>query len=142
MLNPRFWNKVRFTDSGCWEWVGAKAHGYPQIWLDGRTQQAHRVAYVVLRGAIRDGLTLDHLCCNSICVNPDHLEPVTHQVNILRGNGMAARHARRTHCREGHLLDMFNIRYSRRDGRLCLICDRKRKRQRIERGNMQTVRMG
>jgi len=47
--------------------------------------RAHRVSYALLKGPLVDGLDLDHLCRVRPCVNPDHLEQVTHLVNMLRG---------------------------------------------------------
>lgn len=78
-LLQRFWDKVHFGD--CWTWsAGVQSQGYGVY--DGGL--AHRFAYVLLRGCINPGLELDHLCRNRACVNPDHLEPVTHQVNCIR----------------------------------------------------------
>lgn len=98
----RFWPKV-VQDGDCWRWTGAKANGYGKINLgperDGFIMRAHVFAYQEMVGEIPDGLVLDHLCRNRACVNPDHLEPVTHKVNIRRG---FADRGRRTHCKRGH----------------------------------------
>lgn len=48
--------------------------------------RAHRFAYELVKGPIPEGLTLDHLCNVPLCVNPDHLEPVTLSENIRRAN--------------------------------------------------------
>lgn len=70
-------------DTGCWEWVRAlDVNGYGR---NGATL-AHRMVYTRERGPIPEGLHLDHLCRNTLCVNPDHLEPVTNAVNSRRGN--------------------------------------------------------
>ena len=86
----RFWSKVRKT-SGCWLWTGAtNADGYGTFHVDRfngrqRVAYAHRIAYSLLRGPVPDGLELDHAVCGTRrCVNPDHLDPVTHAVNMQR----------------------------------------------------------
>jgi hypothetical protein len=70
----------------CWEWTGTiTAQGYGQLRANGRLQKAHRFVYEWLVGPIPDGLTLDHLCRNRRCVNPEHMEPVSLQTNLARG---------------------------------------------------------
>lgn len=70
----------------CWVWVARlNRNGYGRIHHDGDEKMAHRVAYEALVGPIPDGLLLDHRCRTRCCVNPCHLEPVTHQINTLRG---------------------------------------------------------
>ena len=75
----------------CWPWPGAKMQkGYGLIWLNGRTQRAHRVAYELHIGPIPDGLMLDHICYARDCFNPAHLEPVTHAQNMQNRAGLDA----------------------------------------------------
>lgn len=74
------------VDGGCWVWQGAKRGGYGRVKLAGKTQEAHRVSYEFHIGHIPDGLVLDHLCRNRACINPAHLEPVTQEENIRRGD--------------------------------------------------------
>lgn len=82
----RFAEKVKVTD-GCWEWQGAKGPlGYGNMSWGGRIVAAHRVSYALHVGAIPDGMVIDHLCRNPKCVNPYHLEPVSHTINIQRGD--------------------------------------------------------
>ncbi len=76
-------------------------HGYASVTRHRLSYSAHRVVYVYLRGEIPEGLQLDHLCRVKHCVNPDHLEPVTAQQNVLRSNNAAAIKARRTACQCG-----------------------------------------
>jgi hypothetical protein len=124
-LPERFWAKVVVADTGCWLWTAGKFRkGYGCFRVGGRTGKtwgAHAYAYAMLVGPVPDGLVLDHLCRTRLCVNPDHLEPVTHRVNILRGDGPPARNARRVGCMRGHP-------YSHHNGRqwVCLICNRMR----------------
>lgn len=89
-------NRYTVEDCGhgtpCWIWqlstVGA---GYGRFQVDGKKHLAHRWHYEQVHGQIPDGLELDHLCRQYRCVNPDHLEPVTHIENVRRG--WAARRA-------------------------------------------------
>ena len=120
---------------GCRVWTGYKAPlGYGQIRedKDGRLLYAHRVAYEIYVGAIPEGLELDHLCRNPSCANPEHLEPVSHRENLLRGVGIAAIYAARTHCQKGHEFSIENIcNYKSDKGkRICKICKRERERNR------------
>jgi hypothetical protein len=119
----------KFTiGDGCWEWTASiNEGGYGQIGM-GRPQKmrkAHRVLYELLVGPIPAGLELDHLCRNRRCVRPSHLEPVTHQENMLRGNGAASANAAKTHCAKGHPFSRVSPSSRRR---LCDICERARKK--------------
>ena len=82
---------VGSRESECWPWVGAmKPDGYGLLNFredSGRRTSinAHRAVYQMLVGPIPSGLVLDHLCCNTACVNPAHLEPVTNGENVRRG---------------------------------------------------------
>ena len=71
--------------------------------------KAHRFNYELYRGSIDSILPLDHLCRNHSCVNPLHLEQVTHWENTLRGSTPAATDARKTHCIRGHPLAGKNL---------------------------------
>ena len=116
---------------GCWMWTGARSGKrkapYGAVRVDGARNPtaAHVVFYVALVGPIPAGLELDHLCRNTLCVNPEHLEPVTHAVNVRRGmarqNGAFWRE--RTHCANGHAFTQENTRL-RYGTRLCRACDR------------------
>lgn len=123
---------------GCWRWTGkAYPRGYGAFYLGGgRYMSAHRWGYQRLVEPVPDHLDMDHLCRNRWCVNPDHLEPVTHTENIRRGEAAEAnilRNQRRTHCVHGHELSSENttLRYSRGNPyRQCVICERAGSRKR------------
>lgn len=128
----RFWAKVEKTDT-CWTWIASlDGRGYGQF----DHQRSHRVSYELLVGPIPEGLVLDHLCRNKRCVNPDHLEPVTHLENLRRGTPGSAHNTRKTHCPKGHEYTPENTRV--KDGkRNCKACAadhqrRYRKRRRRE----------
>lgn len=118
----RFWSHVE-KSSTCWNWTGAKAHGYGRYRWMGRADGAHRVAYQLLAGPIPDGLELDHLCRNRACVRPDHLDPVTARVNLLRGVSAGAMNANKRHCPQGHWYTPGNT-ITRPGGRHCRACTR------------------
>lgn len=84
----------------------------------------HRVVYTELVGPIPEGYDVDHLCRNTLCCNPLHLEAVSRQENIRRGVGNV-----KTHCKAGHELTADN-RYE--NGGRCVACKRDRERKRYE----------
>lgn len=107
----------------CRLWTGYTRKGYGRLGIDGKLFQAHRVAYELANGPIPEGLELDHLCRNRACINPDHLEPVTGRENIMRGEAIPARNARKTECKNGHPFTVENT-YLRPSGgnRECRTC--------------------
>lgn len=78
------------AETGCWIWTGAQLKGYGRLSTRSNPSGlAHRIVYSALVGPIPDGLTLDHLCQNTLCVNPAHLEPVTASENLRRRHAAA-----------------------------------------------------
>ena len=115
------------TESGCWIWMGSvNPNGYgsftdAKLVPERRTFSAHRYIYEAMKGPIPDNCDLDHLCRVRCCVNPDHLEPVSRRINLLRGRGRTARNAQVTHCPKNHPYDETNT-YILRGKRFCRKC--------------------
>lgn len=124
----RFQTLYTISQNGCWQWIGyISKEGYARIKIS-HTQVygAHRIAYDLFVGPVPTGLEIDHLCRNRACVNPAHLEAVSHRTNMLRGEGVGAENARKTHCIHGHEFTVENT-YFRPDGkRDCRACIRAR----------------
>ena len=91
--------------------------------MAGKHFLAHRMIYELLVGPIPDGLEIDHLCRNRGCVNPGHMEPVTHRENLMRGDTVAAANPAKTHCIRGHPYDDENT-YRYGSHRYCRACNK------------------
>jgi len=123
----RFWSKVDKTEE-CWNWTAAKAGNYGVFWFERKNVGAHRFAYMLVKGEIPKGFVVDHLCNNTNCVNPEHLEATTQQKNVLRSPiNNATVNANKTHCNKGHEFTKENT-YLYRNMRHCKICKLQRTR--------------
>jgi hypothetical protein len=146
----RFWPKVNkdgpipecWPELGpCWVWTAGLSHSYGSFGVGARKQvPAHKWAYEQEHGPVPEGLELDHLCRNHACVNPSHLEAVTHQENLLRGEGISARCARKTHCLRGHPFEEANTYRTTKGTRGCRTCKRERDARRDRRKSFQAAK--
>ena len=121
---------VRDPETGCLRWQGAHSpKGYGQIMLNGRLSSAHRASYERSFGPIPDGLEIDHVydrgCRYRDCIEPSHLEAVTHRENVLR----AARAGRYPYgpyddseCRLGHPRTDENTVFTTSGKPMCATC--------------------
>lgn len=131
-----FWSRVDIGGPDeCWPWVRGHVDrgGYGRLGISGKVPLAHRIAYELEVGPIPEGLHLDHTCHNNTgcvggaaclhrrCQNPAHLEPVTHAVNVRRGNSF---NRSMTHCRRGHEYTPENTLTQKGKYRACKECTR------------------
>lgn len=130
-------------DGECCLFTGATARGYGRVMTGSvangtrRARYAHAVVYEETCGMIPFGMELDHICRRPLCVNPAHLELVTHRENLLRGESPVGRASRATHCPQGHPYDQANThRY--KGMRRCRACGRERLKVRYRELHPQT----
>jgi len=115
-----------YNNTPCWEWQASKNHkGYGRVHINYKMLYVHRFMYEYYHGEIDPKLTIDHLCRNHTCCNPKHLKQETSKVNILKGIGLAAINARKTHCKRGHEFTKDNT-YLGKNMRSCKKCTLKR----------------
>jgi hypothetical protein len=137
----RFWGKVNKdgptplygkVPGQCWQWTGGTiCRGYGQFYVTRMSRTpSHRYAWEALRSPIPDGLTIDHLCRNKLCVNPDHMEVVTRGENTLRAVDIGAQNRNKTRCIKGHEFSPENTRITPAGRRRCRTCDRDNERAR------------
>lgn len=121
LVIPRFLSKVKIIND-CWIWQAyISKNGYAKFGYDGVVCYAHRFIYEYFHGQICPDLELDHLCRNRACVNPVHLEQVSHTENMKRGLG-GINNKIKTHCPKGHPYTPENIYRNKGKWRICRSC--------------------
>ena len=125
----RFFSKVKLNGT-CWEWkYSLDTSGYGLFGYNKRLYKSHRFSFELFKGEIPQGYEIDHLCRNRICVNPEHLDAVTHHDNVKRGmtGKLNNWEGKKTHCPKGHPLTIENIyhdRWIKYGKRTCVKCHR------------------
>ncbi len=115
-----FFEKIA-ADGECWRWMASKdSKGYGTFKSRGRTHSAHIWVYEFMIHEVPEGLELDHLCFNRWCVNPYHLDPVTHEVNVQRSHTGT--------CDNGHDMDLHAYTIPKTGARYCMTCAKARKK--------------
>jgi hypothetical protein len=121
-VEARLWPRLDVGD--CWLWTGKPTQRFhrPVINIAGTPRFVYRVVWELLVGPCPQDLEPDHLCKAPLCANTDHLEWVTHEVNMRRSTVHLLRRQRMTDtCPAGHAYDGY------RDGqRRCSECERLR----------------
>lgn len=104
----RFLHKVKIPENiqDCWLWQGKLNNGgYGGYRFRGKVYGAHVASFIFHKEELLKGLEIDHLCKTPACVNPYHLEAVTHLENVRRseaGKITGQRRLDQTHCIRGH----------------------------------------
>ena len=140
-LVARFWAKVsRGDDGSCWPWRGSLRKGYGAFWIGGKNVAAHRASLILSGREIPEGLVVDHICRNRACVNPSHLRIVTNRTNLIENSiAAAAISVRKTHCKRGHPLEGYNVRFNTSGTRRCRQCSVDWNRANRQRHRQDTV---
>lgn len=108
----------------CWRWLGSSTkEGYGLFTVMPKVRvTAHRFSYIVFNGPMPEDTEPHHTCDNPWCVNPRHLEAMTHYENFLRGKSEAAQKARWSYCKRGHPFTEENTGTDHRGNRFCKTC--------------------
>lgn len=84
----RFWSRVdKSAPGGCWEWTGQTNNGYGRLSWGKRMDYAHRISFRLTTGPTPPGMDIDHICHNTICVNPAHLRLASRSQNAQNVRG-------------------------------------------------------
>jgi len=136
IAKENFLSKILKTKT-CWEWTGCispQGYGVFSYWdkksQRGVSKPAHRISWELFRNEIPKDLTIDHICRNRKCVNPDHLEPVSMKTNIRRGISPSAINFRKKKCIRGHVFQIRNNGY--RDCSACHVIRKAKRRVQIK----------
>lgn len=141
-LRQRFFSKVDKT-STCWNWTGAKCRGYGQFQIQKprrAPRKAHAVSLLIAGVAIDPNKVIDHICRNTLCVNPAHLRQVSCRTNSIENSiSPAAKNVSKDRCLRGHSFDAANTYFfgPNKRYRCCRTCRRDHIRRYRKEGRYQ-----
>ena len=124
-IEIRIKQKIKILPNGCWEWIGAKLKkpygNYGQIRIgtreNNKLKRAHVISYILYKGEIPNGKEIYHICRNTLCVNPDHLQAITHEENCKRRKDSGLQF-----CKHGHKYTIETTYINTRGIRECRVC--------------------
>jgi len=115
----RWSNRIVEGEYGCWIWTGTdNGNDYPTSNVGSKQVYVYKEMYEYLKGPIPYGKEPDHICRIRKCINPAHIEPVTHRENMKRGKTIIARQIQSKTCPNGHPYSGVN----NRGDRICHPC--------------------
>jgi hypothetical protein len=124
----RFRKYIEVAENGCWNWTGHRdTKGYGSFSLPGgagHSVYAHRWSYQYFVGPVPEGMEVGHKCGNRGCVNPQHLQAMSHRENLFDSMTSARRNAEKTHCVQGHEYLEHNTIRTPEGHRACKECKR------------------
>jgi len=138
----RLLSKIKVVGN-CWvRTISVHTDGYSVFDYKGRDIMSHRASYLLFKGDLDPKLTIDHLCRNRACINPEHLEQVTMKENVHRSPfTRASINSKKTHCPQGHKYTTKNTKMiNTGKSRKCRICDIKQKRKHYDK-NIQKIKI-
>lgn len=119
-----------YKGTPCWEWQGYAYPGHNYGYFNNKRVKyyCHIEMYKLYISENIEGLDIDHLCRNTLCCNPNHLEAVSHRENVLRGKQGILK----THCANGHEFNTVTTGYqgNYKNNRYCKVCHANRERDR------------